>query len=780
MLWAVTSIAWSARTSLTLAVVLTLAVATLPARGSDDEAQRFFAERIEPVLVAECYRCHSAEADEVSGGLRLDSQSGLLRGGDSGPAVDLQHAEASLLLQALRHEGGLEMPPDRAPLASEVIADFEKWIELGAPHSQTDAAAVDRSPDAFRNHWSFQPVRKPAVPRVEDIDWVRTPVDAFLLSALEQRGWRPAPEAARSDLIRRVTFDLTGLPPAPQDVQAFVSDPSPTAYEDLVDRLLASPHYGERWGQHWLDVVRYAESEGYEYDRHLPDAWRYRDYVIDSLNRDLPYDAFVIEQLAGDELAPDSYEHQSAAIFHRLGPVRRNAGNPELAFSRNEVLTERTNIIGEAFLGLTVGCARCHNHKFEPISQRDYYRLQAYVAATEEHNIVLASEAELAANAAQTEAIQAQIARLREQAQGETGATQAQLQADIAALEAQLPPPPPTVPGIRNDFEHFSPVHVLRRGVWENKGEVVGPRPLSVLTPLDQPELPADAPQPRAELARWLTDPQHPLTARVIVNRLWQHHFGVGLVATPSDFGTHAAPPSHPQLLDWLAATFIERGWHWKPLHRAVVLSAAYRQSHRSPCEAEYASADPDNHLVWRFSRRRLSAEELRDAMLAAAGRLNHKLGGPSVMTPVDPELVALLYKPSQWQVTPDASEHDRRSIYLIAKRNLRLPFMEVFDAPTLQTSCPQRAASIHALQALELMNGRIANELAQAFADRLQRDTAGNADPADVVLRAYALALGRSPTPAELELSLAFLREQPLSEFALALFNLNDFLYVH
>jgi hypothetical protein len=755
-----------------------LLFALAPARG-DEEGKRFFRERIEPVFKAECYRCHSAAADEIQAGLLLDSRDGVLRGGDTGPAIDLKAAGKSLLLQAIRHEGGLEMPPDRPQLAEATIADFQRWIELGLPDPRVEApSAGDAKLEAARRHWAFQPVKKPELPAVSDADWVRTPVDSFIFAALEARGWRPAAEASRGEWIRRVTFDLTGLPPTPQEVQAFAADSSLAAFENVVDRLLDSPRYGERWAQHWLDVVRFAESEGYEYDRHLPDAWRYRDWVIESFNRDMAFDQFVTEQLAGDEIAPHDGKLQTAVIFHRLGPVRRNAGNPDIALSRNEVLTERTNIIGEAFLGLTVGCARCHNHKLEPISQKDYYRLQAYVAATEEHDVILASPEEKEAWERQTKDIKDEMARLKEQSQGKTGEEKARLLAEIATLEETLPPQPPTIPGISNDFEHFQPVHVLRRGVWENKGELVGPRPLSVLASDDLPELPPDTPHPRTKLARWLTDPQHPLTARVIVNRLWQNHFGAGLVKTASDFGTHGDPPSHPELLDWLAATLVENGWRLKPLHRMIVLSSGYRQSSRTRDEAEYAAVDPENRLLWRFNRRRLSAEEIRDAMLAVSGRLNLKTGGPSVITPVDPELVQLLYKPSQWKVTEDSSEHRRRSIYLIAKRNLRLPFMETFDAPALQTSCSRRETSTHAPQALELLNGALANELAEAFAERLARETASREEAAEVVERAYWLALGRAPTQRERELSLEFLSEPPLREFALAVFNLNGFLY--
>ncbi|MDA0283947.1 MAG: DUF1549 and DUF1553 domain-containing protein, partial [Planctomycetota bacterium] len=627
-----------------------------------------------------------------------------------------------------------------------------------------------------RQHWSFQPVRKVTPPEVANAAWLQTPVDAFTLAALEQRNWQSAPVATRTELIRRVYFDLLGLPPQPEEIAAFVNDESPYAYEKLVDRLLASPHYGERWAQHWLDVVRFAETEGFEYDRHLPDAWRFRDYVIDSLNTDKPFDRFIMEQIAGDEILPDDPQNLAAVIFHRLGAVRRNAGNPDIALSRNEVLTERTNIIGEAFLGLTVGCARCHNHKLEPITQKDYYRLQAYLAATEEHNVLLVPPAEKEAWEKQSAAINDQIKELKQQAAAASGGQKLQLQAQITQLEYSVPPHPPTIPGIRNDVENRTAIHVLRRGVWEQKGVAVGPRPLSVLVPLSEPELSSDVALPRTELARWIADARHPLTARVIVNRIWQHHFGTGLVRTANDFGTHGERPSHPELLDWLAQSLVANGWHWKPLHRQILLSNTYRQSSNVEVSTDIAESDPENRLFWKFNRRRLSAEELRDSMLAVSGRINLHSHGPSVMVPVDPELVNLLYKPAQWRVS-EKTTHGRRSVYLIAKRNLRLPFMESFDAPALQTSCSARETSTHAPQALELLNGAFANEMAAAFADRLADE--GDNQPEQIVERGYWLALGRPPTYRERELSLEFLRDEPLVEFALALFNLNGFVYV-
>ncbi len=689
-------------------------------------------------------------------------------------------------------------------------------LTLPAVHSARAAAPDAADLTTARQFWSFRPIQKPPPPLVKNTAWAQTPLDCFILAKLEKHGLHPAAPATKAELIRRVSFDLTGLPPSPEDVRAFVADPAADAYERLVDRLLASPHFGERWAQHWLDTVRFAETEGFEYDRHLPEAWRFRDYVIDAFNRDKPFDRFLTEQLAGDEFTPPNPELQTAAIFHRLGPVRLNAGNPDIALSRNEVLTERTDVIGAAFLGLTVGCARCHDHKLDPIPQRDYYRLQAYLAATHEHDINLGTAAQRSEWEEKAKTLKSEISRLQKAADATTGEKKLALTAELNALEAQTPPPPPTIPAVRNDPAQRTAIHVLKRGEWERKGELVGPRPLSVLVSDGLAELPADATRPRTELARWLTDPNHPLTARVLANRIWQHHFGTGLVKTPNDFGSHGERPSHPELLDWLATQLLKPGktvqtlkggnvealkgalvtgasapastlqpfnpsplqpWSLKLLHRLILLSSTYQQSSHTPASAAVTRLDPDNRWLWRFQRRRLSAEEIRDSMLAVAGQLSPRVGGPSVMVPVDPEMISLLYKPVQWAVAKDATEHHRRSIYLLSKRNLRLPFMEAFDQPPQLASCGRRESSTHAPQALELLNGRLANELATAFAARLARESDG--DPARIVERASQLALGRAPTPQERALGTEFLKTQPLREFALALFNLNAFLYV-
>jgi hypothetical protein len=602
----------------------------------------------------------------------------------------------------------------------------------------------------------------------------RTPVDAFILARLDKEGLSPAPEADRATLIRRLTFDLTGLPPTPAEVGAFVADQSPDAYERLVERLLASPQYGERWGRHWLDVVRYSETEGFEYDRQRPGAWRYRDYVIAAFNHDKPYDRFVLEQLAGDEIDPESDEARVAAGFNRLGPVRRNAGNQELAFSRHEVLTEMADAAAAVFLGLTVGCARCHDHKFDPITLDDYYAFQAFWSSAREHEVPRAGFLARAAWKARTAATQAEIRRLQKSMAGLTGDARVKAEARVKELEAGLPSPLPAVSTVRDVPAERAPVHVLRRGNTDKPGREVGPKLLGIGFPGPAAELLADTPNPRALLARAVVRPDNPLAARVMVNRIWQWHFGTGIVDTANDFGANGGRPSHPELLDWLAREFVESGWSVKHVQRLILLSGTYRH----PAPVVGAGKDPDDRLLWRFPRRRLTAEEVRDAMLAVAGRLNRKAGGPSVVLPVDADLVKQLYAPSQWVVTPDRAEHDRRSVYLLAKRNLRLPFLEAFDQPDAATSCARRESSTHALQALELLNGALANDLAGSFADRLRREA--GADPAARVERAYRLAAGRPPNSRERELAVEFLRTQSLQEFALAVFNLNAFLYVN
>ena len=641
-------------------------------------------------------------------------------------------------------------------------------------------APLGKYTTAERRHWSFVPRSHPEIPtfrEAADRTWIKTPVDAFLLARLHKEGLKPSPAADRATLIRRVSFDLTGLPPAPAEVAAFVADRSPDAWEKLVDRLLASPHYGERWGQHWLDVVRFAESDGFEYDTHRRDAWRFRDYVIRAFTNDKPFNRFIEEQLAGDEIAPAEDETLIAAGFNRLAPLRKNAGNQEVASSRNEQLTEMTNIVGSALLGVTLGCARCHDHKFDPFRQSDYYRMQAFFAGVWPNDVPRATPAEQADWKARSANYEQQMKEMKSALKGAQGADRMALQDKIEDLQQKMGDGVPALFSVMDDPAKRSDIHLLARGDYQNKGDRVGMRALGVLLPDGAPELAETTAKPREELAKWVVDDQNPLTARVMVNRIWQYHFGRGIVGTPNDFGRMGERPTHPELLDYLANEFVASGWSIKHVHRLILLSSAYRQA----SDADNAAArekDPDNRLLWRFNRQRLEAEELRDAMLSISGQLNEKAGGPSVIVPVDPDLLHALYKPSQWAVTKDPAEHNRRSVYLFAKRNFHLPIMEVFDAPDFQVSCPRRESSTHAPQALELLNGDFANRQAEGFAARLTAEA--GSDHARQVDLAYKLAAGRTPTTKEKQLALEFLKTQPLREFALAIFNLNAFLYVN
>jgi hypothetical protein len=627
-----------------------------------------------------------------------------------------------------------------------------------------------------KRHWAFQPRSQAAPPTFTDpLDkaFVRNPVDAYVLARLKKAELAPSPKASKDVLVRRLYFDLTGLPPTPEQVAAFVNDKRPDAWAKLIDQLLESPHYGEHWAQHWLDVVRFAETDGFEYDTHRTEAYRYRDYVIRAFQNDKPYDKFVIEQLAGDEITPEEQEALIASGFNRLGPLRKNAGNQEVASSRNEVLTEMTNAVGAAFLGVTLGCARCHDHKFDPIRQSDYYRIQAYFAGTLEHDVPLSSREERSAWEEKIKPIDAQIKKMQgEMAKAADPAKKKQLEAEILALETAKPAPPPTLFSVKSDLSKRSPIHLLARGDYQAKGDAVGMRPLGVLMPEGAPE-DSNLDKPRARLAKWIVEKDNPLTARVMVNRLWQYHFGQGIVATPNDFGRMGGRPTNIELLDFLANEFVNSGYSVKHMHRLILNSNTWQQASNT-VNAKAMEKDPENKLNWKYSRRRLTAEELRDSMLQIAGNLNTKQFGPSVMVPIEQELVDALYKPSQWQVNKDPAEHKRRSIYLLAKRNLHLPLMEVFDAPDGLVSCARRETSTHAPQALELLNGTFANEQAEVFAARLPKQ------PEKKVDAAFALVAGRKPTAKERAVMIEFARKASPREFALAMFNLNAFLYVN
>ncbi len=697
-------------------------------------------------------------------------------------------------------------------------------------------------------HWAFQKPIHPAPPKVKRTAWVRNPIDAFILAGLEKRGLSPSPPADSVTLLRRVTFDLTGLPPTPQEVAAFLADRSSNAYANVVKRLLASPQYGERWAQHWLDVVRFAETNGYELDEERPQAWRYRDYVVRSLNADKPYNRFLIEQIAGDEIAPDSFEARVATGFLRAGPRHVVGGNQDEAVNRQEWLTEAVSGIGNTVMGLTIGCARCHNHKYDPVSQKDYYALQAFFSASDDYDFKRHSDREVAAYQAATKAheerlkpLKAQISaiekpyyeRLRAEKRmrlepaerialdtpekertpkqrtlaeaahvflnvswdemlavlaPEDRARRAKLRKRLHGQELDAPAPLPMAPGVSDILKPAPSTYLLVRGEPHIRGAAVSPdfpRVLKVAT-----NAPDTTSGKRTDLAQWLVQPDHPLTARVMMNRLWQVYFGKGIVRTPNDFGLNGERPTHPELLDWLATEFVQGGWSLKRMHALTVMSSAYRQS--SATTSQSARIDPDNRSLWRQSRKRLDAEALRDSILVAAGTLNPEMGGASVRVPLEPEVVDTIFTESEpdnlWQVHPDPKQHTRRSLYLVRKRNVRLPLLAVFDMPDRMLSCAARGRSVSALQALTLLNSPFMQEQSRELAQALLRSERSE-DRRIVAL--FLRNLSRPPTEGERLKTLRFLRDgrktlkgaeaeaMVWADLCLALFNLNDFVMI-
>ena len=708
----------------------------------------------------------------------------------------------------------------------------------------TTFAADQPTPDkeakfigARGKYWAFQKVIRPPVPEVS-APWVRTPIDAFILSVLQANKLSTSEPADRIHLIRRVTFDLIGLPPTPAEVEAFVRDKSPDAYEKVVDRLLASPHYGERWALKWLDVVRYAETNGFELDADRPHAWRYRDYVIDSFNHDKPYDQFIKEQIAGDEIFPGNKEALIATGYLRAGQEHLVAGNIDPEMSREEVLTEIATSVGQTFLGLTVNCARCHNHKFDPILQADYYRMQAIFGGASGKEVEIATDAEKSAWEAADKAykerlkpvtdaleqlakpytdriIEERLAKLdpklqdawkipkdkrtpeqavlAENANSQVEPTwdivvaamtpedrekRAKLRIQLHQIEATEPDPLSKAYAYVNNKEAAPQAYVLRMGDPKNRLDPVEPSVPRVLKA--SYEIPRESVGRRTALANWLASADNPLTARVMVNRIWQFRMGTGIVRTPNDFGVMGDRPSNQTLLDWLASEFTAKGWSVKTLDRMLVTSSVYRQSAQPDKNRE--ASDPENRMYWRMNRKRMDGETLRDAILAVTGTLNPKLGGRPVRIPIEPEVYDLIFTEHErdglWPVNPDKSVQDRRSIYLYNKRSVRLPLLTSFDQPDAITSCPVRPISTHPLQALSLMNSDFMQEQSQAFAGRLTKECKN--DSACAVKAAWTLTLARVPSPQEQKLAKTFLSSGgSLADMCLALLNRNEFIYV-
>ncbi len=797
-------------------------------------ADDYFEKSVRPILVENCLRCHGP--DKQKGGLRVDSRTALLTGGESGPAIIPGKPDESLLVRAVRHQG-LKMPPLKQ-LPDEQRTTLAKWVKDGAAWGTEIAkpsgtGQAVRKPgqitDTDRAWWAFQKPTRPEVPKAGN-GWAKTPIDHFIAQRLGAEKLTHAPEADRHTLIRRLTFDLTGLPPTPPEVTAFVEDRSPDAYEKLVDRLLASPRYGERQARAWLDVVRYAESDGYRLDGPRPHAWRYRDYVVKAFNDDKGYDRFAKEQLAGDELYPGEPDARVATGYLRLWPYEYN--QKDVRGQWTNIQNDITDVTADAFLGLGMGCARCHDHKFDPILQKDYFALQSFFAG-----VSFRDELVFASAAAKTD-YEMKLAEWKTK----TADLRANLDAMIAPLHKKVDAtlgdrypveiqtilhkrPADRTPGeqqlyelamrqiqeldydrastklskerkteydaLKKEFDAIEkpmpPLAMVARDLGPKAAEVVIPGGRKAAVPVEpafpvvlgyappEPAAKAASTGRRAAFAEWLTRKDHPLTARVMVNRLWQGHFGTGLVATASDFGTLGEKPSHPELLDWLAAEFTEKNWSAKHIHRLIVTSSVYRQASVGASKTTAAGrnpklVDPDNRLLSRMSVRRLDAEQVRDAMLAVSGELKFDTGGPSV--PAD--------KP-------------QRSVYTRVLRNTPDPLLASFDAADGVTSCARRNITVTPTQALLLLNGSGTLARAEAFAARVMPAEGKNA-PAGVIA-AYRHAYGRSPTTEEAADAIEFLRQQvgvasgkavtpegrkkAWTDFCHALLNSNEFLYV-
>jgi hypothetical protein len=739
---------------------------------------------IKPILAQHCYSCHNAKIHK--GKLRLDTAALMRKGGRNGPGLVPGQAGKSLLIDALRGTNGVTQMPFKKPALSEAqMKMLAGWIDQGAAAPATEIA----DDGSGRNHWAFQPPVHHPLPAVKDVRWVKNGIDHFILARLEREGLTPSAEAEPATLIRRLYLDLLGLPPSVAEVDAFCADTRAGAYERLVDRLLASPHYGERWGRHWLDVARYADTQGFTIDGPR-EIWKYRDWVIDALNRDLPFDRFVIEQMAGDMLPGATVEQKIATGFHRNTLINEEGGI-DLEQFRVDAVADRVNTTGTVFLGLTLGCARCHDHKYDPISQREYYQLFAFLNNQAEPALSLATPDLVK----KRDTIRAQLSKMEEELDGllrkyvqqtpesekqkwkreitvnlnlgfyqRTEAQKQTLAAffsprspdfktrfgQIAALKKTEPQFPTTM--VLEEMAQPRPTTIHLGGDFTRKGDKVGAGVPGVLHVLhrgrgivkDAAGAKRQAGFSRLDLAHWLADRRNPLIGRVTMNRLWQHYFGKGLVETENDFGTQGTPPSHPELLDWLATEFPEHGWSLKAMHRLMVTSAAYRQSSR--VRADLAGIDPHNKFLARQNRLRLDAEIVRDSALAVSGRLSEKFGGPSVHPPQPKGVYEFTQVQRAWN-TDTGSDRYRRGVYTYFQRSAPYPALTVFDAPDGTSSCTRRIRSNTPLQALTLLNDQAFMELAQGLAQRVQKDVSADSER---VRQAFRLCLAREPTALE------------------------------
>jgi len=805
------------------------------------EQVEFFEREVKPILTANCVKCHGAEK-KVQGGLHLTSRDGVLKGSENGPVVSLESPEESSLLAAIRYES-FEMPP-KGKLAQAQIDTLAKWVKMGLPWTPGDSGNLAHHgppvvDDAARNFWSFRQVVRPEIPAVKDPTWVKSPIDAFVLAKLEAKNLRPAPSADKATLLRRAYYAVIGLPPTPEQVQAFLANNSPNAYEKVVDELLASRHYGEHWGRHWLDLVRYAESNSFERDNAKPFVWRYRDYVIRSLNADKPYDQFIREQLAGDELDEVTADSLIATGYYRLGLWDDEPADPLLAYY--DGLDDIVGTTGQTFLGLTVNCCRCHDHKIDPIPQRDYYKFLAFfhgirhygersdqsvaeaslrsIAAPEEQaqqrELIAQYEARLADLERQMKEIEDPLAdklpggerddfkspgnrvRILRKHIGELISQEAfdeyvRLRMERGRLERERPQAAGQALVVK---EEKSPreTFILLRGSPQSHGDRVEPGFPSVLLAAGSTD-PRIAPLPpeyessgrRRVLADWIASPANPLTSRVMANRVWQYHFGRGIVRSSSNFGYMGSPTTHPELLDWLASEFVASGMRLKALHRLILLSSAFQMS--GQVDPAAAKIDPENDLLSHFDLRRLTAEELRDSILAACGNLHlAKQEGPSIYPVIPKEVLAGQSMPGHGWGRSSPEEAASRSVFVHIKRSLAVPILAAFDTPDPDAPCPVRFATTQPTQALGLINSEFANSQAQLFA-AAARKSAGD-QPADQVRFVLRRVLQREPAPAEIDRGLNFIKTtretdkvaatEALRQFCLLALNLNEFVYL-
>ena len=809
------------------------------------EQNAFFNEKVKPILEKHCVRCHGGQA-KPKGGLSLTSRESVLAGGESGPAVTLEKPRESFLVQAINYDG-YEMPPS-GKLPQAQIDILTKWVDTGlafptrlTEKASTESADSHRGPppvnEETKKFWSFVPVKRPVVPAVRSVDRLGNSIDSFLLAKLEEAALSPNGPAEKTVLLRRAYYDLTGLPPAPADVKSFLADTSAKSFETVVDRLLESPHYGERWGRHWLDLVRYAESNSYERDGAKPFVWRYRDYVIRSFNQDKPYDQFLREQLAGDELEPVTPDSIIATGYYRLGIWDDEPVDEEQAFYDD--VDDIVQTTGSVFLGLTIGCARCHDHKLDPIPQRDYYSFLAFFRNVRRYGVrahetvmdasvrTIAAEEDRSQHQELVEAYEAEVQRVKkkldeienkvkgdlvgvENDEFKTEAARVEIvrkripklftEEDVQGYQALLeqrerlrankPSALAQALCVKEFGRSVPPTHVLVRGNPHIKGDPVEPGFPSVLTApssqIIEPRGDALSSGRRLALAKWLTDPANPLTARVMVNRVWQHHFGRGIVSSPSDFGFQGVRPTHPELLDWLASEFVEGGWHLKRLHKLIMLSNAYQMS--SSASEDALTKDPENSLFWRFNMRRLSAEEVRDSILAVNDTLNrNKMYGPSIYVRIPAEVLAGQSRPGDgWGKSPPEDEN-RRSIYIHVKRSLLTPILTSLDSADTDSSCPVRFATTQPTQALGMLNSEFLQEQSRSFAQYLL--TSAGDDQERQVTLALSRTLQRNPTTSEINRGLQLIATMQhkhnvapadaLPIFCLTALNLNEFLYI-